>query len=165
MRAVSLSWCLVSVLALVGFDARAGQKQDGPKSPRKERLTIMKGLGEVWLHIYPDGSGTVGYGAGGSYQWFFKEGTFDFEQVTRQLKALPLDEKGTWRTHYHFAFESERKGPEQPGPSYYTADKKLVRSLFQKAVDASGARKEFLFKDDRGNSVLDRILAPPGADK
>jgi hypothetical protein len=165
MRSILLSWCVLSALALVGLAASAAHGKDEPKSPRKERITVMKGLAEGWLHIYPDGSGTIGYGAGGSYQWYFKEGTFDFEKVGKQLRALPLDEKGHWRTHYHFGFSSERKGPEQPGPTYYTSDKKLILSLFEKAIEAGGARKSILFKVDPTSRVLERILTPPGAEK
>jgi hypothetical protein len=120
-----------------------------PKSSRKHAITILKGVQE-WLYIYTDGAGTVGYGAGGSYQGHFKAGTFDVEQVAQQLKKLPLDEKGTRQTHFLFLFESDRNGPEDAGPTRYTRDETLIPSLFERAVEASGMRKTWQLPRDFG---------------
>src|SRR5262249_5173520 len=141
MKSLPVLWFLVALSALGGLRGVAAQKKDKPKPARTYAINVGTGI-QHWLLIYSDGSGTVGYGAGGSYQGYFKAGAFDVEQVTKQLKGLPLDEKGEWQSHYYFDFESERKGPEKPGPKYYTQDRKLIPSLFEKAITASGKKKE-----------------------
>src|SRR5262249_57230631 len=85
MRLFSVLCCLVSLAALTSFAA--------PEAPRSRAVLIYKDV-QLWLHIYSDGSGTVGYGAGGSFQWRVPKGTFDPDKVTKQLKALPTAEKG-----------------------------------------------------------------------
>src|SRR5262245_53745302 len=99
MRSLLVICLLVAASASAGLTEIVAQKTDAPKPALKHAITVGTGI-QHWLLIYSDGSGTVGYGAGGSYQGRFKVGSFDVEQVARQLKGLPLDDKGDWRTHY-----------------------------------------------------------------
>jgi hypothetical protein len=58
------------------------------------------------------------------------------KKVEKDLKALANDPNGRMGTHFSFNFESERKGPEAPGPSRYSKDEKVILGLFQKAREA-----------------------------
>ena len=146
MKRSTVIWFLAALFASAGLGEIAAQAKDAPKPALKRAISVGTAI-QDWLQIHSDGSGTVGYGdGGGPFQGHFKAGTFDVGEVTRQLKEMPIDAKGGWRTHYYFSFESERKGPEQPGPSYHTLDRKLIPSLFEKAIQASGMKKEHLPK-------------------
>jgi hypothetical protein len=140
MKSVLTLWCLGILFSLVGLAALAAQEKNGAPVPLRRGVGVHKQI-QAWLFINEDGSGSVGYGAGGDDQSSFKAGTFDLKRVIKQLKQLPIDKKGEWRTHYAFNFESQRKGPAEPGPLYYTRDRKLIDSLFEKAARASGGNK------------------------
>lgn len=142
MKSIPVIWCLAAFLTFLSGSQACAQKKEVPKPAVRDAVNVYKSVQE-WLLIFSDGSGTVGYGAGGSYQGHFKAGTFDLEQVTKQLKELPLDEKGKHDTHYFFTFESERLSPEKSGPLYFTQDKKVISSLFDKATEASGLTKNY----------------------
>ena len=139
MKALAILGCLLSLSAFVGTDEVTAQDKAPPKPALKRAITIGIRISD-WLLIHSDGSGIVGFGDGPGRQ--FTAGTFDVEKVTKELKKLPIDPKGEWRTHYYFGFESERKGPEKPGPRYHTQDPKLIPALFQKAIEASGKTRD-----------------------
>ena len=72
-----------------------------PKPEVKRAINLGTKI-QYWLQIHSDGSGTVSYGAGGSYQGFFKAGTLDVEKVTKELKELL----------FQFRIGRQRQGPE-----------------------------------------------------
>lgn len=134
--------CALALIVSAGVRSVDAQGKTVPK-PKITRAIAIGAKGTDWLEIHSDGSGTVGFGDGGSYQGYFKAGAFDVEQVTQDLKELPIDEQGTWRTHYYFGFESERKGPKQPGPKYHTQDRELIPLLFEQAIELSGKKRTY----------------------
>jgi hypothetical protein len=102
------------------------------------RFAIMILAPNSWiLDIRTDGSGALQYGALAGDNWQFKAGTFDAKKVTRDLKALGSDKPGRSGSHFVFSFESERKGPAQPGPSWYTRDQKVIPALLKRAIEAA----------------------------
>ena len=111
-----------------------------------------------WLDINADGSGRIGYGSSIGDAWSFRDQTFNVEKVTKDLKALPGDEKGKKGSHFVYNFESERKAPDKPGPARYTQDNKLIPTLFQRAIEAGRVKSQ-----DRGALLLDKY--PPGLPK
>jgi hypothetical protein len=89
-----------------------------------------------WLDLNTAGSGRLGYGSGIGDSWGFKAGTLDVEKATKDLQALAGDDKGKRGSHFFFHFESERRGPDKPGPARYTQDTKVIPVLFEKAIEA-----------------------------
>lgn len=125
--------CVLAVFGLSTAGPSAAQEKKAPVSKVERAITIWTPPSETWLHIYSDGSGIVGYGAGGARDGRFKAGTFDVAQVTKELKALKAGPKQE-NARYGFSFESERK----TGTAYYTQDQKAFPALFKKARKASG---------------------------
>jgi hypothetical protein len=89
------------------------------------------------LYINTDGSGLLQFGSSVQDGWQFKAGTLDVKQAAKDLQALTSDEKGGGNSHFVFSFESERKGPDKPGPARYTRDSIVIPALFKKAIEAS----------------------------
>jgi len=83
-----------------------------------------------WLHCAPDGSGTMGYGAGDATG--FKAGTIDFAAAVRELRRVTTKEPPMG---LRFVVLFREKGGQSG--NVYTNDTKLVLGLFEKA-----ARKE-----------------------
>lgn len=143
------SLCVVTVFALSSERPASGQDKNDPK-PRVEQLIgIWTPPLKSWLQINSDGSGRLGYGAGGTPDTdrAIPAGTFDVAQVTKDLRGLKAEIRDWQKASYGFNFASERKGPEQPEPTYYTQDQKVIPALFEKAAKASpgpfqGIRKE-----------------------
>jgi hypothetical protein len=136
--------CLGAVIVFVfstGSSAAAQDKKD-PKPKVEQAIGIWTPPFESWLLIFSDGSGRLGYGDGGTPDTdrSIRAGTFDVVQVTKDLRGLKADIKDWQKARYGFNFESERKCPEEPGPTYYTQDQKVILSLFEKAAKASGRK-------------------------
>ncbi len=119
-------WSLVLV-ALVASEVSAQE----PKPPKKE-IFIMR-LPD-FMHIYDDGSGTVGYGAGGPSEARFKAGTFDFDKVEKELRAIKtIETKETWGLYSFSFYEGKKVGKEK---QFYTDDRKYMTGLFQKGIES-----------------------------
>jgi hypothetical protein len=125
---------LVAIL-VVELGPEGGSILRGQEKPSAPAIRVSEPHG-WWLNINSDGSGRLGYGSSAMDAWKFAAGTFDVETVTKDLKALPTDEKGKIGSHFVFFFESEREGPERPGPARYTRETKVIPTLFQKAKEA-----------------------------
>ncbi len=145
-RCLGSGW-IGGVLALsVGFvvsiqGPAAVQEKKAPQPKVEQVVGLWTPPYQSWLNIYSDGSGRLGYGAGGTPDTNLPipAGTFDAAQVTRDLRGLKADLKDWQKARYGFNFESERKGPE-PGPTYYTQDQKVIPALFEKAAKAGGKK-------------------------
>ena len=136
----SLCLVIVFVLSPRAASSRPGEKDPKPKA--EQAIGIWTPPFRRWLLIYSDGSGRLGYGAGATPDTDqpIPTGTFDVVQVTKDLRGLKADIKDWQKARYGFNFESERKGPAEPGPTYFTQDQKVIPALFEKATKAS-ARK------------------------
>jgi hypothetical protein len=136
------SLCVVLVFVLATERPASAQEKKDTKPKVEQAIGIWTPPYESWLLIFSDGSGRLGYGAGGTPDTNrpIPAGTFDVVQVTKDLRGLKADIKDWQKARYGFNFESERKGPEQPGPTYFTQDQKVIPALFEKAAKAS-ARK------------------------
>lgn len=150
----------LALIALLGAGVAAGQNKEGPRLPKKE-ISLSCPFDD-WMYIYDDGSGTVGFGAGGSYQVFFKAGTFDFDTVEKELRALKTLDKGDAAARYGFSFSADsKKGDKQP-PSFATANRKYISGLFQKGIESHRHAGD---KHDRwGPFLLGRVAAVRMAD-
>lgn len=126
----------VQVLALIAllFMGRAEGQDKGAPKPHKKEISIYYPFSD-WMHIYDDGSGTVGFGAGGSYQVFFKAGTFDYEKVEKELRALKTIDKKDSDDRFTFSFREIPK-KEEKVTQYVTAERKYISGLFQKGIEA-----------------------------
>lgn len=118
-----------AVIAAGAATPRAGEKQPACAI----RVSEPRGW---WLSINIDGSGRLGFGSSAMDSWKFKAGTFEVEKVTKALRGVATDEKGKMGSHYVFSFESERRGPEKPGPARYTKASKVIAALFQRAKES-----------------------------
>ena len=113
-----------------------------PKGEKPAARAIGVYLPNGWhLALDADGSGRVSYGASFADSWGFKRGTFDVAQVTKDLKTLASDRDGRQGSHFVFTFESERKGPGEPGPARYTRDTRVIPALFARAIEAAQVKK------------------------
>jgi hypothetical protein len=151
----------LALIAALGMGEVAGQDREPPYRPQREIRISTRGY-EDWMSIYDNGSGTVGYGAGGSYQVFFKAGTFDFEAVEKELRSLKTLDKGDAGAHYSFGFDAERKKGDKPPAVFATADREYVSRLFQKGIESHHHAGD---KQDRwGRFLLGRVAAIRMAD-
>jgi|GEM_PF-6249313 len=122
------------LISLLGAEVATAQNKEGPRQPKKE-IRLARSVDD-WMYIYDDGAGTVGFGAGGSYQVFFKAGTFDFDKVEKELRALKTVEKGDAEAHYGFSFSADEKKGDKNPPGFATADRKYISGLFQKGIES-----------------------------
>jgi hypothetical protein len=137
-----LSWCVLVVFVLSTERPAAAQAKKDSKPKVEYAINIWTPPYERWLLIFSDGSGRLGYGAGGTpdTNLSIPVGTFDVARVTKDLRGLKADIKDWQKARYGFNFESERKGPEDSGPTYYTQEKKVIPALFEKATKASSKK-------------------------
>ncbi len=135
------SVCVLVVFALATASPAAAPEKKDPKPKVEKVIGIWTPPYKQWLLIFSDGSGRLGYGAGGTPDTNrpITAGTFDVAQITKDLRGLKADIKDWQKARYGFNFESERKGSE-PGPTYYTQDQKVIPGLFKKATKAAGRK-------------------------
>jgi hypothetical protein len=101
-----------------------------------------------WLHCFPDGSGSVGYGSLPTDSAGFKAGTIDFADAIKRLRKV-TDKDGKSGSHFAVAFHEEGSTSTV---SVYTRDEKLVVGLYEKAAakkaaEIRGARFDELWKE------------------
>jgi hypothetical protein len=114
--------------------------------PERVILQIHLSEGDGWrLNLGANGTAQFGYGAADF--WPVKPKTFDFAATLQALRTVTYKQV-SWRgLHYRVSFVPERG--ENP-ISGYTRDDKLVRGLFEKAVEGlqhRDARFEQLWKE------------------
>ncbi len=149
----------LALIALLSAGRVEGQEK-GPPQPHKKEIRLSYWFDD-WMYIYDDGSGTVGFGAGGSYQVFFKAGTFDYDKVEKELRALKTIDKKDAETCYGFAFRDVQKKDDKP-TVFLTADRDYISGLFQKGIEARH-KPEGSF-DGYGPFLLGRLAAVRMAD-
>lgn len=145
------SLCVAIVFALSTYSPASAQDKKDPKPKVEQVIGIWTPPYQSWLLIYSDGSGRLGYGAGATPDTnrSIPAGTFAVGQVTKDLRGLKADIKDWQKARYGFNFESERNGPEKPGPTYYTQDQKVIPALFEKAAKASPRPVDGIGKNQR----------------
>lgn len=126
------------LLALLSSTVATGQEKNGVRRPTKQiRLYFTP---DNWMHLYDDGAGAVGFGAGGSYQVFFQAGTFDYDQVEKELRSLKTLAPGDPGARCRFSFSTDPKRENKRSPVYATTDRESIASLFQKGIESHAPR-------------------------
>jgi hypothetical protein len=149
----------LALIALLNAGRAEGQEK-GPPKPHKKEIRLSYWIDD-WMYIYDDGSGTVGFGAGGSYQVFFKAGTFDYDKVEKELRALKTSDKKDAEACYGFAFRDTQKKDDKP-TVFLTADRDYISGLFQKGIESRDKSDERL--EGYGPFLLGRLAAVRMAD-
>jgi hypothetical protein len=136
--------------SLLAASPLAPDDKEGAEAKKERKITELSihTPNGWWLRCFPDGSGSVGYGALPGDLARFKAGTIDFPAAVKQLRKVTVKD-GAFGSHFPVGFHEEGSTSTV---SVYTKDEKLVLALFEKAADKKaseirGGRFDELWKE------------------